>query len=55
MIVAKLVVYERHRSKTEFNISLASKTAIALFWNSGFQTFIIAVIIPWYNESLSAA
>lgn len=54
-IIPYLVAYEKLSTKTEQNLSLATKSAIALFWNSGIQTFIIAVLIPWYNDGLSKA
>lgn len=48
----KLTDYEKHRTKTDYNISLASKTAFSLFFNNGLQTFLIKVMVPWFHTNL---
>ena len=46
---------EKNATKTDFNISLATKSSIALFINSGFQTVLIQILLPWYQQNLQAA
>jgi hypothetical protein len=47
--------FEKHITKTDYLTELATKTSIALFFNSGIQTFLIKVLVPWYNTNLAGA